>query len=245
MRVFCGAFTILLIAQAGFTQSPSSSIGPVTVSSAENSWQFSPVILEQQKDVAPSNIRARRTEYFATLLAPILNVQDDSTGSARFPGSHISASSDVPAESSPIWLVATFVSYAVFPVGTHGAYTEMYLNVQQVIVNRSVAQISPGNQIVVAFAGGTFTEADKHIRRFLVSPERYSMKPGGSYLLDLQYSRAENYFSLGKHWSIVNGVLVPDTEEDVALASTGKSSLAGLSTVRAASTIQKALTASK
>ncbi len=245
MRTICSTLAVLLLAQKGLTQASSSLLKPLTSASAANSWQFAPIDLTKQKDTVPSDIRVRRTNYFATLLVPLLRTTDGLSGSASFPGSYTSEPADVSGEPSSVWLVAAFRDFAVFPVGAHGAYTEVHLRVKQVIANRSTARILPGNRIDLVFSGGELIESNKQIRRFLVTPERYFLKPGGTYLLDLRYSPAERSYLMSKRWIIADDVLMPDTAEDVVRSSAGKSSLAGLSINQATFLIRKTLAASK
>ena len=197
----------------------------VTRENAANSWRFSPVDPTTQHDPVGSSLREKRNAFWSSILDTLS--PHGPYGSARAPGPVTLSHPEFPKDPSAAWAIGDFLGYRVIPIENgRGAYTEIRFFVQSVISPGS-SPISAGNVVDIEMIGGTVIDANQRIVTSMLDPERFSLRPGHSYLVELTYDSSGDFYAVGKRWDVTSGKVVPDDAIEVARDNAGKSHIAG------------------
>ena len=243
----CGA--TLLSGSAAYAQDAMSRLSAHTDTSfanATNRWQLSATNLSQQTDLVSSVLRAQRNAYWLPALSSIHDMESTPGGSiGSGDGLSVGRSAEVSKAANAIWIVATFSKHQVFATDSSGLllYTEINLTPQQIIRQPEDSALKPGLDVQVDLPGGRAITANGSLVTLDVHPQRYSLQPGHTYLLQLHYNTAGAFYSVDKHWDIVSGTVVPDQPEEIRRASAKTSQLSGRPLADAVTYLERTLPA--
>jgi len=198
----------------------------ITKENAANGWRYTPLDPATQPDPVRSSLRETRNAFWSSIL-DTLNPRG-SYGSARAPGPVTLSHPEFPKDPSAVWAIGDFQGYRVIPIENgRGVYTEIQLLVQSVISPGS-SPISAGSVVDIGMIGGTVIDANHKVVTSMLDPERFSLRPGHSYLLELTYDSSGDFYTAGKRWDVTSGSVVPDDAIEVAREKAGKSHIAGV-----------------
>jgi len=96
------------------------------------------------------------------------------------------------------------------------------------VISPGSSPISAGSVVDIGMIGGTVIDANHKVVTSMLDPERFSLRPGHSYLLELTYDSSGDFYTAGKRWDVTSGSVVPDDAIEVAREKAGKSHIAGV-----------------
>ena len=79
------------------------------------------------------------------------------------------------------------------------------------------------------FAGGRVKTPDGQLVSWRVSPIRYCVQPGHTYLMQLTEYPGGSYYDIDKEWDVITRKVVADRPDAIARAEKGRSKLSGRS----------------
>jgi hypothetical protein len=91
------------------------------------------------------------------------------------------------------------------------------------------AGLAEDGSIDVDFAGGRVKTPDGQLVSWRVSPIRYCVQSGHTYLMPLTEHPGGSYDDINKEWDVITGKVVADRPDDIARAEKSRSKLSGRS----------------
>ncbi|MGH9617789.1 MAG: hypothetical protein ACRD28_13700, partial [Acidobacteriaceae bacterium] len=198
--------TVFLGGKRVIGQNGGESVHELTQQNAANSWRFVGIDPAKQTDTVDPETRQARTAFWAQTLHDFAEVPGRNHGEISG-HAYLLSEPEFYKASGELWVTGTFLSYKVFPIPSiHLAYTEVHFLVQSVISVNPPADLAPGKVITIGLPGGTLIEGGKPVSHFL-SPRRYALKPGNSYLIQLFHNDTGDFYSGGRNWDITSGTV--------------------------------------
>ena len=231
----------IIWAQSTKTLQPSPNPNPAAFSSSENKWRLTPVDLQLQSDKIAASVRAARNAYWQ----PILQSEREREAGGRsvaMTGGPPSLN-EVADNPGSVWVVASFDHYLVEPVDQDFKllYTEMSFRVNQ-IIKQPKALFIPGMFFDVDVEGGSIKTPHGDIVSWRISPRRFFMQPGHTYIMEIRALEVGQLYFVGKIWDVSSGKVVADHADEASRAAEGHSKLNGMATQDAVSYLQSVLT---
>jgi hypothetical protein len=188
---------------------------------AANRWQLTAVDPRTQTDTVPARIRKLRNDFWR----PILITDPNFVGGlvAGMAGPH----PEFYIYPGDFWVIAKFVSFKIFQTdpGSRKIYTEEVFNISHVFRQPPNSKLIDGSTIEVDVPGGRIKlPSGKILTSAGFQPERYSLKPGHTYLMQFTYDSPGHFFSSGQYWDVTSGRIEFRGPED----SSAHPSIAGL-----------------
>jgi hypothetical protein len=205
----CAATVLLLQVGSLYAQNRLSQPDYLTAtpSPAANLWMANPISWPLANDPVPSAVRQARDQYFDQLIGnrePLTPA--NAKGSGLADGVPLPNQSEIPSLPNRTLVIATFVSYQpVLSESGRAIYTEAAFSVTNAFEDNS-GHVTSENSFVLIIPGGTVTTHGM-VLAFLTQPRRFSVSPGRTYLLAMSYHADGDFFILGKHWDVTEGVV--------------------------------------
>jgi hypothetical protein len=192
-------------------------------------WQDTPRNPAIENDPASPEIRRLRDAYFSQLLSPMISPPGAETGCLQ--GSWLASTPEFARTTRGAWIIGTFKDFNVFPtIEVKGAtYTEIYVDVNDVIAQSPGLTLSIGNVIDTGVAGGAVDRPGKPPLFFLHCPSKYSPQPGHKYLIQVFYNPETQSYAASWRWDLTDGTVQPNSQMDAWRAANGKSQIDGTS----------------
>ena len=225
-----------LFSQAG-NPLPQSSGKPSSRSiifSAANRWQFTPVDIGSQTDTVTPQVRAQRNAYWGSKLEWIRTAHTPLPGTVFIgggEGTFLGDAPELPSVQHAIWVIAKFEAFHVYATDPQFQllYTEMNFRVKQVIRQPDTLSLSPGALVDCTEPDGRIKTPSGAVVTFNLEATRHSVRPGHTYLLQLEYIPSSGHlFHIYKSWDVTSGKVQPNQQDEVDRAVEGKSKLNGL-----------------
>jgi hypothetical protein len=204
--------------------------------SAANAWQTTPVDIQSQTDTVGSDVRASRNSFWKGIVDFEYKLMGDlafKEPAATFPGSYLADAPEIPAKPNSIWVIAKFETFHVYEAPVDSVhqiiYTEMNFKVIEVVRQPQSLALMTGSRFDIGVLGGRIRMPDGTIVTSYVNPQTHFVQPDHTYLLDLNYESANQYYFVDKRWDLTSGKVAPDTEDEIARAFRRSSVLDGLS----------------
>ena len=198
---------------------------------AANAWMLTPTPdLAWNQDI-PASVRAQRDSYWGSLsfrrvplTAPsgVGRGVDRATFSADDP--------EIPDRPNRAVLTATFTKHrSVLSASEYSLYTEVTLHIEEVFEDRTgsgrpVAQ----KDITLLLPGGTVALRSGEILSDDIVASDMFFEPEHKYLLVMSYHQEGDFYTFADDWDISDGTVRPNTERAPYLATSGRSSLSGI-----------------
>jgi hypothetical protein len=230
----------IMWAQSTKTLQPSPNRNSEAFAKAENKWRLTPVDPQLQTDKTAANIRADRNAYWRPLLQ---RERERETGgrSVAMTGGPPSLN-EVADNPDSVWVVASLDHYLVQPADQDFKllYTEMSFRVNQ-IIKQPKALFTPGMFFDVDIEGGSIKTPHGDIVSWHISPRRFFVQPGHTYIMEIRPLEVGQLYFIGKIWDVSSGKVVADHADEVSRAAQGHSKLNGMATQDAVSYLQSVL----
>lgn len=140
-------------------------------------------------------------------------------------------------------VVGGFKSYhAVLSASHRSVYTEVRLEIEQVVKQGTDVHVSSATAVTVAIPGGSVSLAENgQVISYLTDDRQFGIEPNRTYLLVLSYESLGDFFTLKKNWDVTDGVVKPNSVLEIERATKGQSRLVGLPLAAAVSELKKAV----
>jgi len=250
-RMILGAAMLFAIivscpSDAAYAQDPQCALAPSPKHSpnpfvaAGNSWQLLAGDEEPKNDLVAPDVRAARNAYWAKAMQMYKTAPG--TGVVVGGGSYFADAPEIDPALGTIFAVVQFQSFEVFDAskGEYLPYTEMYFKIERVVASPSTQAFSEGELLSMDIPGGRLRTPTGEIRTIGVYPMSHYFQVGNTYLVQLRPSVAGT-FSASKRWKVANGILVPDTDQEISRSKKGGSALQGRSVDDASAFIRQAV----
>jgi hypothetical protein len=190
-------------------------------------WQDTPRNPATEIDPVSPELRRRRDAYFSQLLSQMVSPSGNLPGCPQ--GSSLGSTPEFRRVKGDAWIIGTFESFNVFPtIKVKGAtYTEIYVDINEVIAQSSSPTLSTGQVIDTGVAGGAVTRHGKPPLFFLHCPSKYSPQPGHKYLMQVFYNPETQSYGAAWGWDLTDGTVRPNSEFNAWLEANGKSQIDG------------------
>ncbi|HEY2913937.1 MAG TPA: hypothetical protein VGK21_11300 [Candidatus Angelobacter sp.] len=207
---------------------------------AENKWRLAPIDVQSQSDGVTPSLRAVRNSYWQPILQHDRDIEAEGKSMAKPDG--LPSVIEIPVQPDATWVVATFDHYLVESIDPNFKllYTEMSFKINE-IIKQSTPLFSPGMSLDVDVEGGSAKTPQGDVISWHVTPRRYFVQPGHTYIMEVRPNQAGQFYYISKAWDVSSGRVVPDHNDEVSRAAEGRSKLNGLPTRDAIAYIQSAL----
>lgn len=203
---------------------------------AENSWRLTVVDLQSQQDSVPTDIRTARNAYWEPILENYRVAALHNRSVGRFSPLYSVTSPELPELPGSIWVIATFDHFQVIPITPKDQtsvtdlmlYTEISFKIEQVIRQPKTSSLQAGSFFDVDIEGGRAKTLGGEVLSQRVFPDKYSVKPGGTYLMQLLPARSGKFYIINSDWDVTTGQVVPHDVGEVYRAENGLSKLNGM-----------------
>jgi hypothetical protein len=174
----------------------------VESASKAGSWRRAVVDPSIQKDNVAGKERLARNDYW------IHHLPSPNGNGAR--GITFSDSPELLPDSKSLWAVAVFRGYKIFePEPDAGAYTDMRMDIKEVLGNRTPAQIQGRSDIDIGEPGGSIKSIDGNVHQYNLNYKPYTLQRSHTYLLQLRYIAEGNFFLIERCWDLESGTAIP------------------------------------
>lgn len=197
---------------------------------AANRWRLTAIDPRSQIDTVSPQIRAQRNSFWN---GPLQTAYDASVHSAAsFSGGQVFLKSDpeIPNIPNSVWVIATFQGFHVFAIDTaqHLVYTEINLQVENVISKPEGLSLSAGSSIDIGISGGRIKSPSGNVVNSGLQPRQYDFQLGHKYLLQLLYEPQGRFFLPQKRWDLTSGVVKPDQAQELDRVARGDAVIDGM-----------------
>jgi len=203
---------------------------------AENSWQLTVADLQSQQDYVLPEIRAARNAYWERILETYRSATLHNRSVGQFHPLYSVTSPELPELPDSIWVIAKFDHFQVIPITPKDQtsatdlilYTEIGFKIAQVINQPKASSLQAGGFFDVDIEGGRAKTLGGEVLSQRVFPDKYSVKPGGTYLMQILPALSGNFYVINSDWDVTTGKVVPNRIDDVYRAEKGLSKLNGM-----------------
>ena len=190
--------------------------------------------MDSQKDEIGAELRKARNSYWESHLPA-------SNGSGSR-GAELDAAPELLFNHDSLWVVANFASYKVYrPDPQGGAYTEVRLQINQLLANKTSQALSPESIIDMDIVGGSVKDATGQEKRFNLTFEPYTFIPAHSYLLQLLYIPTGSFYRPERAWDLTTGTAIPIGTAEAGRYLNGDTEISGKPASIAVSTAKELL----
>lgn len=212
---------------------------------AENSWRLTAFDIQSQRDPVAPSIRAAHNASWQSVLQPYRDMEMRS-GQVVYNNCDLPTSRELNLDPDEIWVIARFDHFRVVSIDPDFQllYTEMTFKITRVVYQPKASSVAPGMSFETEVDGGRIKKPNGDIVTWRLKPDRYSVQPGHSYLM--QINRAHDgslVFGFGQ-WDVSTGRAVPDAANLIGYAQDGSSKISGKTAEEAIAYLQSALSAS-
>ena len=211
-----------------------SKLDSISSSSTAATWRSHALSSDAQKDEVGADLRKSRNSYWDSHLPP-----SNGLGSR---GAELDAAPELLFNHDSLWVVANFVSYKVYqPDPQGGAYTEIRLQLHQLLANKTGQAVLPESTIDMDIVGGSVKNITGQEKHYNLTFEPYTFIPAHSYLLQLLYVPLGSFYRPERAWDLTTGTAIPVGTAEARSYLNGNAEISGKPASLAVSTAKELL----
>jgi hypothetical protein len=182
-------------------------------------------------DDVPASVRKLRDDYMDQSMIgnrePLTFANVGNSGFSE--GSTYGEQPEFPILPARAVLIGRFESFrSVLNASRRVIYTEVHVKPSHIF--EDVGGGARANaDITILLAGGTVHDSNGDVLSYLTQPRHYSIAPGKTYLLVLDYQPVGDFYRFGKDWDLSDGTARADNAVEVRRLGNGNSTIVGLS----------------
>ncbi len=229
--------TILGFAAFGNSQGSQATGGPKPPAVAHaNDWMRVPTPVSSP-DPVPPGIRLQRDQIFDSCCGYSRPLVPE--GGDGWIGEEATVGPEIPDHPRRTIVIGKFTkARSVLTASQRAVYSELTIHVTHIFQDYT-GHLAPDTDITVLLQGGTVQTESGQVIRYMVQPQRYSLKPNGTYLLILGYSPDGDFYTELTNWDLSDGTVRANREIEAARERRGESTLIGLSQEQAVRLLDK------